>query len=109
MSAHQATQNKGLFSPQSILVYDPEAGICTIWTSEPSSDTEPVSGLTDQKSSHILAAQRDPENKKSKHFIYLFLLQNVPCIRVLKIAAITSNFKDTENYILNYSIYIQWI
>lgn len=62
MPAHRAMQNKELFSPQSILVYDPKAGTCTIWTSEPSSYTGPASCLTDQEKSHLLVVQRDPEN-----------------------------------------------
>lgn len=66
VSAHQAKQNKELFSPQNILVYDPKAGTCTIWTSKPSSDTEPVSCLTDQEKYHVLVAQRDPKNKKNE-------------------------------------------
>lgn len=64
-------QNKGLFSPQSILVYDPKAGTCTIWTSEPSSNTAPASCLTDQERSHILVAQRDPDNKKGSTLFFL--------------------------------------
>lgn len=89
MSAHQAMQNKGLFSPQSILVYDPEAGICTIWTSEPSSDTGPASCLTDQERSHILVDQRDPKNKKVST---LFFSTECSLYLVLKKVAITSNF-----------------
>lgn len=63
-------QNKVLFSPQSILVYDPMAGTCTIWTSEPSSDTGPASCLTDQERAHILEAQRDPEDKTASTLFF---------------------------------------
>lgn len=81
MSAYQAMQNKELFSPQNILVYDPKVGTCTIWTSEPSSDTRPASCLTVQERCHSLEVQRNPKEKKKILFFsmlyYLLVFKEV--------------------------------